>query len=373
MQILHICNDYCGSKVHSNLYSQLDKIGVKQVIYAYYRGENKSGKNQFEASNTTFVYSGILKTYHRVLYHYKNEVVYQDLLRHVRPSEFSLCHATTLFSDGAIAYKLYKEHKVPYIVTVRKTDASEFLYFAPHTWSLGIKILKSAKQIMFISKAALDNFCRHFLIKKILPLIKDKFLIQPNGIDDYWLSNLSHAVINNNHSILYVGKFDYNKNVTRLIEAFLDLKDTYPDLKLHLVGGGGKREKKVLKFVRNNPETIIYHGHIFDKETLMHIYRSCSIFAMPSIFETFGLVYIEAMSQNLAVLYTKNQGISGLFDDRIGEAVEPLSVKSIRNALSKLLGSRYYYNYPEKIDYNMFRWSTIAERYLDIYLTIVEL
>ena len=38
MRILHICNDYCGSKVHANLYRRLDELGVEQTVYAYYRG-----------------------------------------------------------------------------------------------------------------------------------------------------------------------------------------------------------------------------------------------------------------------------------------------------------------------------------------------
>lgn len=367
MRVLHICNDYCGSKVHSNLYSQLDKIGVEQVVYAYYRGENKEGINKFEASNTRFIYSGILKPHHRLLYHHKNNVVYRDLLNHIQPSEISMCHATTLFSDGAIAYKLYKDYEIPYIVTVRKTDASEFLSFAPHTWPLGIKILKESKKIVFISKAAFNTFCNHFIIKSILSQIQDKIIIQPNGVDEYWLSNLDHSNINNNHSVLYVGKFDYNKNVIRLIKSVLSIKKDFPDLKLHLVGGGGSREKKVLKLVKNHSDSLVYHGKIYNKDSLKSIYKSCSIFAMPSIFETFGLVYIEAMSQNLAILYTKNQGISGLFDNRIGESVDPLSIKSICHSLSCLLRNRSYYNYAEKIDYNVFRWRTIANRYMDLY------
>ena len=54
--------------------------------------------------------------------------------------------------------------------------------------------------------------------------------------------------------------------------------------------------------------------------------RSCSVFAMPSIFETFGLVYLEALSQNLPVVYTKGQGIDGMFDNTVGIGVDPLSV-----------------------------------------------
>lgn len=64
--------------------------------------------------------------------------------------------------------------------------------------------------------------------------------------------------------------------------------------------------------------------------------RSCSVFAMPSIFETFGLVYLEALSQNLPVVYTKGQGIDGMFDNTVGIGVDPLSVEEIKNAIKMI-------------------------------------
>ena len=39
------------------------------------------------------------------------------------------------------------------------------------------------------------------------------------------------------------------------------------------------------------------------------IYRENDIYVMPSIIETFGLVYAEAMSQGLPVIYTRGQGL----------------------------------------------------------------
>lgn len=370
MKVLHICNDFCGSKVHSNLFMQLDKIGTEQIIYAYFRGNDKTGKNKFEAKNTDFVYSGILKPQHRVLYHLKIRRVYHDLLEHIRPSEISLCNATTLFSDGAIAYKLYKDYGIPYTVTVRKTDISEFLTLAPHTWSMGIKILENAKKIIFISKAPMDNFCKHFLIKRIQHKIENRFILQPNGVDNYWLEHITRNVHANNHHILYVGQFDFNKNVVRLIEAVTSLRSFYSDVCLHLVGGGGEREKTILGLINKHPDYLKYHGKVFDKDKLRNIYSTCSIFAMPSIFETFGLVYIEALSQGLAVLYTKGQGIDGLLDPNVGEAVNPFSVSSIEKALQRLIENRESYNTEGMVDFAQFSWGTIAQRYKELFESI---
>jgi glycosyltransferase involved in cell wall biosynthesis len=152
-----------------------------------------------------------------------------------------------------------------------------------------------------------------------------------------------------------------------LIEAVLELKREIGDIQLHLVGGGGRKEKKILSLVSAHKDCLEYHGKIYDKEKLCAIYRRCSIFAMPSIHETFGLVYLEALTQNLAVLYTRHQGIDGLFDDKIGERVNPFSKDSIKDALRKMLTNRNSYTASGLGDFSSFRWDKIALNYKKMY------
>ena len=367
MKLLQICNDYSGSKVHFNLYKQLSDLGVYQTVYTYYRDAVLTGKNSFDADNINIIYRPILNKWHRLLYHKKLWDVKKDLMLQVDCREYDLIHATTLFSDGPLALHLFEKYGVPYVVTVRNTDINEFLGFAPHTWSKGLKVLKHAKKIVFISKAPMEKFCRHIAIKPILNNIKGKFVMQPNGIDAFWLDNIVNTVPEPNNNIIYVGRFDINKNVIRLVKAVIELKSQFPELCLHLVGGDGSNYGKIQSYTKQYPETIVYHGKIYDKKKLRDLYRQCSIFAMPSIHETFGLVYIEALSQHLAVIYTKNQGIDGLLDERVGEKVNALSRKSIKDAIAKILNNREKYLSCEVMDFQDFDWKRIAVKYIDIY------
>jgi len=372
MKVLHICNDYLGSNVHANLYRGLDQLDLDQTVYAYYRGRDTERKNYFKSEHIRFFYRPILRGWHRVLYHQKVETVYDDLIQSVKNLNFDLVHATTLFSDGSIAYRLFKEHGVPYVVTVRNTDINEFLAVAPWTWPMGMNVLKNARRIVFISEAPMRKFCRHFLIKSILPEIQDKFVVQPNGVDSYWLDHIQEEIKSLSHNLIYVGRFDVNKNVVRLIHAVLRLKKQIPDIKLHLVGGDGWRENEVLALVQKYPQNLVYHGKVYDKDVLRALYSQCSVFAMPSIHETFGLVYIEALTQHLALIYTKDQGIDGLLDDRVGEKVNALSTKSIHDAICKILEHRTDYLASEVVDFERFRWNEIAKVYIRMYETIVK-
>lgn len=369
MKILHLCNDFCGSKVHANLYKSLDGLGVVQTIFTYFRDANLNGRNSFESIGTEFVYSNVLHLYHRALYHLKIRDVYRELQGRVNLPLFDCVHAVTLFSDGALAYRVKKNYGKPYVVSVRNTDVNTFLGYAPHTWQMGRNVLLNASKIIFISHALKEKFCSHVAVKGILSQIENKFLVQPNGIDDYWIDHVWREKKSGNN-ILYVGKFDSNKNVVRLIKAVCALKKEYPDLQLNLVGGKGGQEKDVQKLVQKYSSWIHYHGEVYDKDVLREIYSNNAIFAMPSIFETFGLVYIEALTQNLRLLYTKGQGIDGMLSEKIGEGVNPLSAKDIEEKLLHLLMNANDYEGNRRIDFERFRWRSIAEVYKNIYIQI---
>ena len=90
---------------------------------------------------------------------------------------------------------------------------------------------------------------------------------------------------------------------------------------------------------------------------------------MPSKGETFGLVYIESLSQGLPVLYLRDEGIDGVFKYKIGEKCNVHSIKEITDSLVNLIDNYSKYDI-DKIDFEQFRWRNIAARYLTIYKSI---
>lgn len=370
MSVLQICSDFAGSKVHVELFKRLTQQGVEQIVYCPIRDEKLMDNNYFEAEGTRIVYDYVIKPYHRYLYHVKRTEIFRSLQKKVNLKDVSLCHAATLFSDGGQAYRIWKKHQIPYVVAVRNTDINGFLDIRPETWKAGIKILKNAQQIFFISQGLMDKFCNHRVIKPVIPEIKDKMLLIPNGIDDYYLDHICTDTHTGN-DVLYVGDFSNNKNVVRLAQAILKLKkeNGFDDIKLTLVGGGHNETNQVQQVVDANPGVFEYMGPIYDKGKLCEVFRAHSIFAMPSIHETFGLVYLEALSQGLPVLYTKGQGVDGLLPSDAGIGVDPLSVEEIKNALRTLLVQRSEFS-NRNINFEQYRWSNIATTYKDIYKEI---
>lgn len=367
MKVLQIANDFCHTKVHVNLFKTLDNLGVNQTIFNPVREASHVGNNAFEGKNTEIVYAHVVKPWHKYFYHIKRWYVFRQMLKRIDCRQFCICHASTLLTDGGLAYLLWKKYKVPYVVAVRNTDINGFMDLAPHTHRDARNILLHAERIFFISEGLKQKFEGHKAVKSIIPLIKDKFVLLPNGIEDVFLDNISTEV-NTSHKIVYIGDFSSNKNVVRLVKAVLELrkKKGFEDTKLTIIGGGKADNADTERIIAENPEAVNYIGKIYDKNELIRQFRQHSVFAMPSIHETFGLVYLEALSQNLACLYTKGQGIDGLFDETIGISVDPKSVDEIKDALEELLKNRKNYG-NQHVDFSQFRWKLIGEKYKNFY------
>lgn len=368
-KVLHICNDFTYSKVHTELYQQLDKLGVRQIIYSPIRKAELEGENRFDGQHTEIIYSNILKPLHKLFFNLKIDKIGKDIAKKVDLSHISYVHATNLFSDGATALYLKKHYGIPYMVAVRNTDMNAFLKYTPHLWWVHRAVIKEADQVISISPALQNRLNRHWTLCGMHDMVKAKNTVIHNGINDYWLQHLNSGNGQHcrHHNILYVGNFDSNKNVVRLVESVLALKKEIPDIHLDLVGGTGDKEKTILEMVKQNSDTLSYRGKIYDKTELQNVYLKNSIFAMPSKTETFGLVYIEALSQGLSVLFTKGEGIDGLFEENIGESVHPTSLTDIENALRKMLLHPEAYQNLDKERFGEFDWNVIAKKYQELY------
>ncbi|MRH99166.1 glycosyltransferase [Kriegella sp. EG-1] len=371
MKCLHICNDFLGSKVHSQLYLHIDELGVEQHIFHPLRKFNTNKRDDiiFANRNISIYYSKILKNYHRIFFRLKVSFLYKNLLNQLDVSNISIVHATTLFSDGALALKCFQQYKIPYLVTVRNTDLDAFSKYRPDLLFLGLRILKNATKIVFITQSLKNNFYKHYFFRKYKELLLDKSIIVTNGINQFWIENKQEQKKLTPTRILYVGSLLSRKNVLALIEAVLRLKATIPEIELTIVGDKGGQKEQIISLSKANPECIKFIGAVHNIKELLQLYKANHIFAMPSFSETFGLVYIEALSQGLPILYSKNDGVDGTFSMRVGEGVIPKSEESIAKGLQTIINNYAKYKI-EDIDFQLFSWGEIAGRYVQIYESV---
>jgi glycosyltransferase involved in cell wall biosynthesis len=89
---------------------------------------------------------------------------------------------------------------------------------------------------------------------------------------------------------------------------------------------------------------------------------------MPSFAETFGLVYAEALSQGLPLIYTKGQGIDGYFrDGEVGYAVDPNDPEEIADRISMILRRYLEISNFCTAQAGQFSWERIGNIYKSLY------
>lgn len=371
MHVLHIANDYAGSKVYSQLVAALDACGLQQTVFTVVRSASAVGRNRIEFLNRGSVihYADNFRWYHRLLFREKMRSNYAALCSRVDVQAVDFVHAHTLFSDGILALKLKKQFGIPYVVTVRNTDLNLYMRYMPHTWMAGRQILQEADKIIFISKAHMRRAPKWVAAPK--DVLERKAVNIPNGIDDYWLEHLGSsrhiAPIGSPWRLIYVGNFTPSKNVPRLMRAVLMLNKKGRAVFLDIVGAHGRDTGKIMGIAQKNPGAFTFHGEMRDRDGLCTLFRQMHIFTLPSLDETFGLVYIEALTQGLPILYSRGEGVDGFFDVHYGRACNPRSCRSIVSAIEQIMDD--YHNVSIDGGYlsAQFDWRKIAEQYLSVY------
>lgn len=195
-------------------------------------------------------------------------------------------------------------------------------------------------------------------------------VVIPNGIDEQWFNykpkNTTDAATKKFIKLLYVGRIISRKKLDIVCKAVKELNTQNDSYTFHLdVVGTGNYLQKIKTLISTN---VTFYGLIQDFKELQNIFLRNDIFVMPAIKETFGLVYLEAMSQGLPVIYCQNEGIDGYFENgEIGYSVVPNSVEDVKDKI-KLVINNYQNLSRNAINRaKEFNWQLISEKYAKIY------
>ena len=366
MRVLHINRNYITTALHQVMINHLDKFEIENLIFVPHN--NAYIMVIFPIKNV--IIRECFKDVDRLFFNLKQKKIQASLEKSINVSEFDCIHAYTLFTDGNCAMNLSKKYNIPYVVAIRSTDVNDFFRKMPFLINRGIEIMKNASAIFFLSKSYKDQVLNKYVPNKYRKEFERKTYIIPNGIDDFWISNIPKET-KDMHSpirLIYVGRIDYNKNI-ELTQSVVDkLNSKGMSCVLYVVGR--PYNKRIYNNLLKDPNIIC--NEWLPKEELIKFYTQSDIFVMPSHKETFGLVYAEAMSQGLPVIYTRGQGFDKQFEDgMVGYSISDTSPKELEEKIIDIVS-----NYSELSKNCMemskkFEWDKICELYYKIYKKIV--
>ncbi|HEU5099278.1 MAG TPA: glycosyltransferase [Roseiflexaceae bacterium] len=145
--------------------------------------------------------------------------------------------------------------------------------------------------------------------------------------------------------LLFVGRCEKRKGAHILLDALPRLLAEHPQWECHLVGDdsvpvdGSTLKQRFLARHQGAPwlKQVIFHGPVAEAELRRH-YQQCDLFVAPSLFESFGLIYHEAMQYGKAVVGCRTGGVPEVVTDGVeGLLVEPGNLEQLQAALAQLM------------------------------------
>jgi L-malate glycosyltransferase len=236
-----------------------------------------------------------------------------------------IIHAHFSLWSGFAALNLKKKFNVPYIVTEHSS------YFAEKKYSrselkIAEKVFNNAERVICVSSSLKNE------IQKNVNVPDEKFSIIPNMIDTEHFKPLN--AIKKRKQIISVGTLIKTKGFESLIKGFSKFSSSFPDYTLLIVGGGP--EKNNLENLAESlglKDKVIFAGPL-NHQDLVVSYNQSDFFALTSHFETFGIVYAEALSCGLPVLATRCGGPEEIIDNQTGVLCEIDNIEEISEGMS---------------------------------------
>ena len=159
--------------------------------------------------------------------------------------------------------------------------------------------------------------------------------------------------------ILYIGTWEGRKRGKFLFDLCVEhVFPRIPEAELIMVSDHAPEHSNVRRV------------HFPDDETLAGLYRSAWVFAYPSIYEGFGIPYIEAMASGTAVICTPNDGAQYVLDNgEYGKVVEDSVFPETLIELLENESKRTELVHRGLERAQMFSWEAVARQHRAVYAT----
>jgi glycosyltransferase involved in cell wall biosynthesis len=166
--------------------------------------------------------------------------------------------------------------------------------------------------------------------------------VLPNVVDQEFLSNLRSRRSDESFAFLSGGNLDENKNHALLLEAFAR-RFRGARATLRIAGDGPCRARLTEQARRLGIEAQVSFLGWLDKPGMLRELGAADCFVLPSRYETFGVVLIEALASGVPVIATRCGGPEGVVTPECGLIVEPDDVEALANAMVRMRESHAAY------------------------------
>ena len=323
------------------------KIGVTAPVFRSMRGKPASVVNggygirsYTEENIPTYVYKSMY-FFPRLPYLDRRRWVgagWKLFKRYVRDHGTpDIIHAHSMNHAGILAQQIHEKTGIPFVLTEHSSTYARKLI---RNWQRPA-MLQSAQQCS-ARIAVSKDFCR--LLETEYGGLDWQYI--PNSLSPAFIRpvDLANKPKNADFTFCSVAHLNYNKGFDILLPAFAEALKTHPDLKLK-IGGTGLIASQLhnLAAELGLENSVEFLGGLQNDQVLDLMFRS-DAFVLASRNETFGVVFIEALSQGLPVAATRCGGPQTIINENNGILVPVGDVQALAGALVSLYENRGRYD-----------------------------
>jgi glycosyltransferase involved in cell wall biosynthesis len=239
------------------------------------------------------------------------------------------------------------------------------------------RAVRAADRVIAVSEAT-----RADLIE-LVDADRSKIEVIPHGCDPFFLEKPAEEevdAVRHKHGLdrpflLSVTNIKPHKNMKRMLQAFAQLSDDYPDLDLVIAGGTLQTHPELQAICAECDigQRVRSLGFV-PKSELRALYNLAWIFVFPSLYEGFGLPPLEAMACGTPVVASRSSAIPEVVGHS-GLLVNPYRVDSIAEAVRSLLENESFRNalgLQGQRRAREFDWDATARRVLAVYRSLAK-
>lgn len=231
----------------------------------------------------------------------------ETILEHMKSRpDVVICHR--MDPSAPIAAEVGKRLGVKYLLVLHKSDLQNLDNGRYYKKAAFVRSLENAAGVAFRSEYL------HRWFDGLFPDLSKPEAVLKSGLQREIFETREFIVEKARRPIrrlLTACRLIKDKNVDSVIRATRRI----PDINLEIVGDGPRMgELKKLSKKIGVEGRVSFTGRLSHSDTLSRM-RVADVFAMPSTRETFGMVYLEAMSKGCITIGSRNEGIDGTIVD----------------------------------------------------------
>lgn len=182
-----------------------------------------------------------------------------------------------------------------------------------------------------------------------------KINVIPNMVSESFFENNNYKVTCQNKDtfsfkFLSIAYLTHKKGLDILIKAFANMCNEFDDITLD-IGGHGEEYKTLLDLTKRLEITdkVNFLGSLSRVEVNNYISK-CNVFVLPSRFETFGVVFIEALAKGKPIIASRCGGPEDIVNEQNGLLVKVDDIEDLERAMKKIYLNYKTYNSKMIID-----------------------